>query len=145
MSHLTKFLRLPGSDRWLLIQSWLLVALIRLGLWIMPFRWLRAGLERWGIAGTAVGALELPAERVAWAVRATSQYVPWAGTCLVRSLAAHALLQRRGHTAEFCLGVTRGSDGQFHAHAWVTCAGHVLIGEREVERFVPLQGASDED
>jgi hypothetical protein len=138
MTWLTKFLRLPGSDRWLLIQSWILIAVTRLGLWVMPFRWLRAALDRWGAAGLAVGACEVPAERVAWAVRVTAQYVPWAGTCLVRSLAAHALLQRRGHTAEFRLGVTRGAEDQFHAHAWVTCAGQVLIGEREVEKFVPL-------
>ena len=142
MNLLDRFRRLPGTDKWLLIQAWVLLAVTRVGMWVLPYGWLRAGLKRWGRGGLAAGATRVPAERIAWAVRATAQYVPWAGTCLIRSLAGHALLQRRGYPAELRIGVMRGSNREFHAHAWVTVGDSVLVGEREAERFVPLRDGS---
>jgi hypothetical protein len=77
-------------------------------------------------------------DSIAWAVTVASRYVP-AATCLTQALAAQGLLAGRGHSARLCIGVARSAAGRFQAHAWVECAGRVVIGGAEAPvRFTPL-------
>ena len=145
MEQLARFRRLPGVERRLLLHSWVLLVVTRLGLWFAPLRRLRAGLNWWANQGVADLSRRMPAERVAWAVLVTAQYVPFARSCLIRSLVAHTLLRRHGHPAELRIGVTRTGDGEFKAHAWVTSGGRILVGEQEVDRFLPLHGSAGEE
>jgi hypothetical protein len=59
-------------------------------------------------------------------------------TCLVRALAAQALLARRGHASQLRLGVARGSGRAFEAHAWLEQDGRVLVGGPLDGRYVPF-------
>ena len=71
------------------------------------------------------------AERVGWAIRAVAARAPWTSTCLMQAVAGAALLRRRRIPAELHLGVAKDAadpDG-LAAHAWLTCAGHVLTGD----------------
>jgi hypothetical protein len=77
-------------------------------------------------------------DSIAWAVTVASHYVPVA-TCLTQALAARVLLAGRGRSARLCIGVARSESGRFQAHAWVECAGRVVIGGAEAPvRFTPL-------
>ena len=38
------------------------------------------------------------------------------------------LLTRHGYSAQLRIGVARAAAGPFKAHAWVECAGTVIIG-----------------
>lgn len=77
-------------------------------------------------------------DSIAWAVTVASHYVP-AATCLTQALAARVLLAGRGHSARLCIGVARSESGRLQAHAWVECAGRVVIGGAEAPvRFTPL-------
>ncbi len=86
-----------------------------------------------------------PVDRIAWAVRAASRFVPGASNCLVRALATQALLGKYGYQSDLRIGVRKAGDGGLAAHAWLESAGAVVIGEFELDQYVPLAppGTSD--
>lgn len=139
MGRLRRFLCLPAAERRLLIKAALLLAVIRLGVRLLPFRILRRLLTR--VANTPLGPRQADhhsAERIAWAVEAASRHTPGVESCLVQALTAQVLLNRRGYPAPLHIGVTRGEQGQFQAHAWVESGGKVVIGRTELEYFTRL-------
>jgi hypothetical protein len=137
MTRLRKFLTLAPSDRRLLLQSAVLLAAVRLGLWLLPFRTLRRLLGRvktpTGMPGGGAAALD----RVAWAVTKASRYVPEA-TCLTQALAAQIMLARLGVPARVRIGVARGENAELVAHAWVEGQGQIVVGGSNLERYTPL-------
>jgi hypothetical protein len=124
-----KLRTLSAADRRLLAEAGLLLVLTRIGLWLLPYQTLRRVLDRARPSGR-----EPPREFpncVSWAVAAVARRLPGM-TCLVQSLTAHALLQRRGYRADLRIGVqARGSNSArpLEAHAWVECEGRVVVGE----------------
>lgn len=133
MGRMHKFLRLPSTDRRLLVQSAFLLGTIRLGLWLLPFGTLRRLLARM----TQV-TNQASMDRVIWAVAAASQYVPLV-TCLTQALATQALLGRCGHPASLRIAVARSEEGGLHAHAWVESHGRIVLGGLEdLSRYTPL-------
>jgi hypothetical protein len=64
--------------------------------------------------------------------------MPGAKTCLNQALAAQMLLAQRGYPALLHIGVAKGKEGQFQAHAWVESEGKVVIGGSGPECFTPL-------
>ena len=142
MRWMRKFLQLPATDQALLMRSTVTLGAIRMGLWLLPHRLLRCILSAMTRRKTpSRGAQALP-DRIAWAVMVASRYIPSTATCLPRALAAHVLLARSGHAAQLRVGVTRGADGAFEAHAWVESGEKILVGAlADPSRFVPLPPA----
>ena len=138
MAKLRKFILLPLPEQRLLINAIVLLVIMRLGLWLLPFPSLMkfvAGLSR-------SKSMLLPAapaflEKFGWAVNAASSYVP-RSTCLTRALVAQILLKRRGLPAELHIGVGKDENGKFQAHAWIVSGGRVIIGSEEHENYVPF-------
>lgn len=133
----TKVRAMTGGERRLLLEAVMLLALVRLGLRLLPFRAVRGLLARFGAgAGTAAAGADVT-RRVLWAVNAASR--PAGVTCLPRALAAHTLLARRGLASDLRIGVTRRPGSPLEAHAWVEAGGGVLIGDLpDLARFKPL-------
>jgi len=77
-------------------------------------------------------------DRVSWAVRAASRFVPGASNCLVRALATQALLGKYGYQSELRIGVRKEADASLAAHAWLESGGAIVIGEFELDQYVPL-------
>lgn len=46
--------------------------------------------------------------------------IPWKSRCLVRALAARAMLSRRGISSKLSLGVLLDDRKKISAHAWLT-------------------------
>jgi hypothetical protein len=119
-------------------KVWLLVACIRLGLWVMPFAVVRRLVSRWG---RRTARRRRPGQRhpeaLVRAVRRVGRFVPRA-SCLTQALAAEVLLSRAGHTPRLRIGLRHDEAGALRAHAWVENGGEVVLGDREVERFTPL-------
>jgi hypothetical protein len=136
MRGLRTFIRLQSGERELVLRALLLVAAIRVALWVLTFQRLQRVIESWNSWGHLRN--DLPIGRLVWAVRAASRRIP-AASCLAQSLALHCLLTRAGHPSEVRIGVTKDREGGFGAHAWVECAGQPLLsGPEEVERYVQL-------
>ena len=140
MKPLHRFLDLSFPDRTLILHALFLVAVVRIALWLVPFRILYRLLEKvapcrgciWDLKG-----IDQETARIAWAVTAVSRFVPEA-TCLTQALAVQAFLQRRRLPARLRIGVCKGDGTRFAAHAWVESRGRVVVGGPDVEHFVPL-------
>lgn len=139
MERLHKFCRLPSSYRHLFVKSVLLLGIVRVGLWLLPFKTLRRLLARMTRADAAShSGDQVSLEQVVWAVTVASRYVP-AATCLTQALATQVLLSRRGHPVSLRIGVGRSEAGEFQAHAWVECQGKIVMGGlTDLSRFTPL-------
>lgn len=62
-----------------------------------------------------------------WAITRAARFVPGA-SCLTQALSLQVLLARRGLGSRLCIGVRKGGQKSFEAHAWVERGGRVLIG-----------------
>lgn len=151
-------LRVPASRKWLWLRSLPLVALVRLGLSTVPLRRLQVLTARLGhgqfsaplpmqnatqnaartvpsdaadVAGSSAGAVEAGMTReereLNWAITRAARFVPVA-SCLTQALSLQVMLGRRGLGSRLCIGVRKGKNKDFEAHAWVERDGRVLIG-----------------
>jgi transglutaminase superfamily protein len=132
MGKLKRFARLTMAERLLLIRVLLVVGVARATLWLLPIE-----AARKAVARAAAGTMGHSRERLVWAVRVASRYLPRA-TCLTQALAAQALLAHSGYPSQVEIGVTKDESHCFHAHAWVVCQGDVVLGGQQVERYNPL-------
>jgi hypothetical protein len=138
--RLHRFFDSPPHDRRLIVQAAVLVTLIRVGLWLLPFRLLHRILSGMVGAGPRVKAALAATDdvdRVAQVVKAVSRYVPSA-TCLTQAMAAQVLLRQRGVAARLHIGVQKEDSHGLMAHAWVESQGRVVVGGPRVNQFVPL-------
>lgn len=142
MGRITKFFRLPGRDRALLLQAFCLIIGIRLALKTVRFATLRGALARVSSTGSTprrqLPATEDEQQRTVWAVRTAARAIPAVSTCLTNALAAHVLLARRGYVSNLRIGVTRDEKGEFTAHAWLEQEGAILIGGDWSDGFTPM-------
>jgi hypothetical protein len=137
MPHFRYILQLDEGQRWLLLEAAAWLGLAQLALRVVPFRRIARWLEQ-RQRGDPRAAGAVPVERVRRAVRVASRRVPWPSRCLAQALAARAMLQRRGIRTTLVLGVAKGVEGDFEAHAWLRCGEHVVTGGDGIERFTVL-------
>lgn len=137
MRRLAKFAGLPRDERALLLRAWTELVVMRVATSTMPYARVRAIVAWRGEAGT-VAAAHPERDRIAWAITVASGYVPGGRNCLVRALAAEALLHRCGYDGELRIGVAHTEDGQLRAHAWLESAGRPIIGDFELDDYVMM-------
>jgi hypothetical protein len=77
-------------------------------------------------------------QTVAWAVAAASRRLPWGATCLMRAMAAKAMLRRRGIESTLHLGIRMDPEKGALAHAWLSVGSLVVTGEAERSRFTSV-------
>lgn len=145
MNSLRTLVKLQADERALALRTLVLVAGIRVGLWVLPVQ----RLQR--VAGSMTSrkylainvSSDTPILRLVWAVRAASRRIP-AATCLTQSLALHYLLTRAGRRSEIRIGVAKDAEAGFLAHAWVEYDGQPLLsGPEEVARYTRMRILED--
>ena len=134
---LRKFFSLPAKERLILVKAFFLLIIIRLGLWLIPFRTLQKTLERLFHYPATSHKPSLSPKKVSWAVSAVSLYVPSA-TCLAQALSLQALLSQEGIHSDLRIGVARDDASGITAHAWLEIDGTVIIGGQERDRYTQL-------
>ena len=139
MKLLRKFLSLTHSDRHLLVSAVFLLGAIRLGLWLLPFpTWRRLLVSRTETTPELKAAEPASQNRVVWAVKVASRYIPGV-KCLALALATKVLLAHQGYISELRIGVVKSKSGQLEAHAWVESQGKIVIGgARDLSYYTPL-------
>ena len=143
MARVVKFLDLDADQRWLLCKVTMLLAAIRLSLWVLPYPAVRRFLDRLSQRSAPLEPGRLSAERLAWATTIAGRIIPGGGHCLTQALTLRTFMSRRGYPARICYGV-RGVEGApLMAHAWVEHDGTVLIGGGNLDRFRQLLTASE--
>ncbi len=106
----------------LLLEAWITLWGVRLGLWLLPWRIVSRPPALSG-AGSATSA-----ERWSVAIRTVSRFVP-SPTCLAQALALRRLLARHGRVSILNLGVRNPPGGSLQAHAWLEADGRVILGD----------------
>ena len=130
MQSFHRYRGLSAADRSLVIEAAILLVVARLGIVGVRFSLLRRALDRGLriISSSRVRPTASPVTRVGWAVTAAAHRLPFRSTCLLESLAADAMLRRRGYASEIRFGVKPPSGGELAAHAWVEHEGAVVFG-----------------
>ena len=142
MRQIAKFFALPGSDRRLLLRTIAPLIAMRAATWTLTFARVRRLAEAMSRPVRAdAQAIRPSPDRVAWATASMSRVVPGGGNCLLRALATGILLKRYGYPSELKIGVTKPVGGRFEAHAWLESDGVVLVGDFQLDRYVPLAAA----
>ncbi|WP_066384674.1 lasso peptide biosynthesis B2 protein [Anabaena sp. CA = ATCC 33047] len=136
MKRLLKFLFLNHSDRLLLINTFLLLLFVNLGLWLLPFSQLRTLLNKINQPNISVNQTTIG--KIIWAVDVSTKFVPGA-KCLARALTCQVLMTRRGYSPELRIGVAKDEQGKLEAHAWIENQGKVVIGHlANLSSYKPL-------
>ncbi len=135
-----QFLRLSRSRKILLCQAVVLQVAVRGALTLFPFR----RVVRWFSGPQVAGEASRNEQDITWAVQAAAARIPGT-TCLTNALVARFLLTHNGIETRLHIGVAKDS-GRLDAHAWLTVADRVVIGEVDkMERFTLLPEISIKD
>jgi hypothetical protein len=112
-----KFLHLSFREKLLFAEAFLLHLGTGLLLKAVPFRRIPRLFrsQQSPVGGQQSDTVYLIREAVARAGRVS----PWKNRCLVSSLAARCMLNRRNIPSSLSLGLSKKSDGQTAAHAWL--------------------------
>lgn len=124
----SRFLRLSRTERAVLVQAWVLFVVAEFALRCLPFgRLSRLGRAPAANADDRTRAVTPAVARLVWLVEVASRYTVVDPTCLKKALVLSWLLGRRGIATTLRIGVAR-RDGRLAAHAWLECAGEVILG-----------------
>ncbi|EFQ82221.1 hypothetical protein HMPREF0063_12586 [Aeromicrobium marinum DSM 15272] len=125
----------------LAVVAWVLLALARVAIALLPFGLVRRLLGEDGLGDDGGGAPSTArperARRVAGAIARAVRSSPWRADCYPQAIAARLMLvpARVPHTLVF--GVRRDTAGALLAHVWVE-AGDVRVAGGRGAGFVPV-------
>lgn len=136
MQHKFKtFLGMNSVDRSLVCEAILALALARVLVLTVPFRFLVPWLSRRPKTSSCNEAVLACVRK---AVTTAARNVPWNAVCLPQAMAAKAMLARRGCGSSFHLGADFNAEGKLIAHAWLVVGGSVVVGAAGISDVTPL-------
>jgi hypothetical protein len=149
MRLLRSFLRLSGEDKRILIQVTLLLAAIRTGLSLLPYRVVQRLVVQLSTRGRLRNADVHYRRRVLRAVRAAGRHLLGQKPCLTQALAVQWLFNRIGYPTNLRIGVAKDHTGKLLAHAWVEHEGKIIMGgpasSSIYERLRPVKESADKE
>ena len=152
MRRLRKFLALAPVERRLALEAAAFLTLALLVLATLPFRRIAAWLgEPVGGGERAVRSPDARhlgmARQIGRAVERAARHLPWPALCLPQTIAAKAMLRRRGiaSTVHFGVAPSEAPDPRrMRAHAWLTVGDTAVVGGRSGGGFAVLARFSHE-
>lgn len=128
LNRIPKFLNLDWKKKKLFIKLWFLLAISRIILTFVPFKYWKSKLAK--ETGIIDKSDKYEIQEIVDFSEKASRFIPKA-TCLVRALAIHHMLHKNGYPSEIKIGVKKSENDQFDAHAWVCYNGIIIIGNLE--------------
>ena len=136
-----KFAAVDWQTKGLVLRAFVLLWLVRIGLWVAPFRWVQSVTRCLGRTKKHRSQPRYLAGEITELVSRCALYVPKAN-CLPQAMTLDVLLRREGYAPTLQIGVARGAQGEFLAHAWVEVAGESYSSGNEITgRFTALPTA----
>jgi len=127
-----KWRRRTSTERVLLLEAFALLAVARLLVLTIPFRWLAVSLgKHMQESAQEMKPAELHRARlIGQAIRSAANNTPWQSFCLPQAVAAQWMLRRRRVAATLYLGVSKDETKpeKLAAHAWLRCGDIILTG-----------------
>ncbi len=72
-----------------------------------------------------------------------SRHTPWNSQCLTQAVACKAMLNRRHWASTLSLGVRLAENSSIEAHAWLSCGGFIVTGNRGHRSYTLLKNYDD--
>ncbi len=138
-----KFTKLSSEEKKLFLEAYVTLGMMRSAILTISFKRLTRSLDHKPNKEetTALNEKELQvAIMVGQAISRASTYTPWESACLVQSLTAQKMLQKRGISGVFYLGAAKDEEGEakMKAHAWSQCGETIITGGSGHEEFTVL-------
>src|SRR5438128_11904927 len=116
MTRLGKLLRLSPVERPLLIGTYGVLTLVRLGLHILPYQMLSDLLAIMPRRPPERCHSRTRADDIALALDRSRRHMPGCLRCLPVALTSHVLMRWYGYTPHLCIGVAKDDKGQLKGH-----------------------------
>lgn len=127
-----KWRRRTNEERLLLVEAFVLLAVARIMVVAIPFRFvsrfLGTHMDESGVVMDDESART--ARLVGQAVRSAANNTPWQSVCLPQAMAGQWMLRHRNISATVYFGVMKSpqTTAQLSAHAWLRCGPRILTG-----------------
>lgn len=132
-----KFLILTNRERLFLIETFLLLGLVKLGLGLISYQKLLHLLDKMSKLDYKDREIEL--NKIVRAVNISTRYMPGGAKCLARALTTQVIMRQQGYSPQLIIGVTNAEQGQLEAHAWIEYQGLIVVGDlQNLSRYMPL-------
>ena len=128
---------LQTIDYLLFVEAWIMLALARIVLLLVPFRKLIGFMKAKSKCGAAVLESTVCQEQISVAIIRGSRRSPWRAKCFEQALAATMMLRRRNLRSTISFGAAKNCD-TFIAHAWVDCYGIRITGGEKTTEYTLL-------
>jgi len=136
LNKLRKFISLTVRDKFLFIEafSWLLLA--KLVLIILPFKRILPLLKQ--KESRKEGSFDVISIRDALARASTA--TPWLSTCLIKSMAARWMLNKRKIPSRMSIGMRKDIKGGLKMHAWISSRNiHIVNADKDYKELYFLE------
>lgn len=146
LNSLKVFNRLKFRDKILIIRVFILTAVMRSVMLIIPFKNLRKYMgelnkeSSFNLSDDEYKTVQ----RISWSINKVSKHTPWESKCLVQSLTAQYLLSSLNIENTLYLGVSRKDNNRLEkedikntkeskksnlvAHSWIRCGSYYVTG-----------------
>jgi len=128
--RIEKFMELTFREKMLFFEALTLHLWVGLLLIVVPFRWVPRLFAGRQAAGSKQQAAVIGL--ITFAIRRAGNVSPWKNRCLVSSLAARCMLNRRNMPSQIWLGVIKSDKNRLQAHAWIK-SGEVEVVDMKRE------------
>ncbi len=128
-----KFTKLSLEEKKLFLEAYKTLGVMRLLILTVSFKRLIHSLDHTSqkrdIPALSIDERDI-ARRVGEAISRASAYTPWESACLVQSLTARQMLQKRRIPGVFYLGVAKDQEDEVNikAHSWSQCGEEIITG-----------------
>lgn len=122
------FFKLNPDEKILLFRTLFLMWKIRIMLWILPFPYIKNSLFKSNEIKNIKSKYNI--SNLIWAVETSSKFVLKA-TCLVNALTAYLIFSSQNYPSQVKIGVGKGENDTFEAHAWLEINEEIIIGKCE--------------
>ncbi|EIF51111.1 lasso peptide biosynthesis B2 protein [Sulfurovum sp. AR] len=143
LRKIQKFIKLSSREKKLFLEAYIMLGIMRAAILTLSFKRLTRSLEHQKSKGEVIpltGDEMQTATLVGHAVTRAAEHTPWESACLVQSLTAQKMLQKRGIPGVFYLGVAKDKnvEEKMKAHAWSQCGDMILTGVKGYEEFTVI-------
>ncbi|MHC1731096.1 MAG: lasso peptide biosynthesis B2 protein [Bacteroidales bacterium] len=122
-----KFGELPWKEQLLFSEAYFLHLATGLILKVIPFRWIPRVFSS---PLSSVGSRQSEEiEPIKTAIGRASRVSPWKNKCMVSSLVARRMLNKRKIPSKLSLGVAKDTGGRTVAHAWIISGDIEVTGK----------------
>lgn len=140
LSKIKKFTKLSLEEKQLFLEAYVTLGVMRAAILTISFKRLTRSLYHSANKEeitTLTDEEMYVAVKVGQAITRAAVSTPWESACLVQSLTAQKMLQKRSIPGVFYLGAMKDKekDGEIKAHAWSQCGDLIITGGKGHEEF----------